>query len=54
MHTIALKPKGLYTLCADGRIAGVDEVDLECCDHTCGLLKLLFPQGTLRGYAGGL
>ena len=47
MQKIALKPKEVYKLCADGENAGVNGGNLECCEHT-------FPCGTLRGYAGGL
>lgn len=53
MHKIALEPKELYKLWADGSSAGGEEVDLERCDHTCGLLNILFPCGGLRQDVGG-
>jgi hypothetical protein len=53
MHKIALEPKGLYRLCADGSSAGVEKVDLERRDHTCVLLNILFPCGALNQHVGG-
>jgi len=54
MQMIALMPKEVYKLCADGRNAGVDGVDLECREHTASLLNILFPCGVVRGHAGEL
>ena len=51
MQMIALMPKEVYKLCADGRNA---EVDLECREHSCRLLNIFFPYGVLRGHAGRL
>jgi hypothetical protein len=53
MDKLALNPKESYTLCADGNRVSVEEVDPERCEHSCGLLDLLFPCGTLRVQIGG-
>jgi hypothetical protein len=54
MQMIALEPKELYKLCADGRNEGRNMVDLKCCEPICGLPTIFFPGGVLHGYAGGL
>jgi hypothetical protein len=53
MHKIALEPKELYKLWADGSTAGVAEVDLERRDPTCALLNTLFPCGAENQPVGG-
>ena len=52
MHKIALEPKELYKLWADGSSAGVEETNLERFNHTCLLLNILFLWGAVGQPAG--
>ena len=52
MHKIALEPKELYMLWADGSNAGVEEASPERRDHTCALLNILFSRGFVKHVGG--
>jgi hypothetical protein len=53
MRKIALEPKELYKLWADGSSAGLEEVDLERRDQTCALLNIVLPCGAVSQPVGG-
>ena len=53
MHMIALEPKELYMLWADGSGAGVEEVDWERCVPTCALLNIFLPCRAVKQPASG-
>ena len=53
MHKIALEPKELYKLWAEGSDAGVEEVDLERRDYTYALLNSVFPCRAVSQPVGG-
>jgi hypothetical protein len=53
MHKIAVDPRELYTLWADGSGGGVEGLDLERCDHIDALRNTLFPCRAICQPAGG-
>jgi hypothetical protein len=52
MHKIALEPKELCQLWADGSGAGVEEVNLERRDYIYALLNSVFPCGAVSQPVG--
>jgi hypothetical protein len=52
MHKIALEPKELCKLWADGSGAGVEEVNLEHLNYTYARLNSVFPYGAISQPVG--